>query len=220
MRRAKQTRPLTNYLLVGKIKGMNSIKHSTDSATDNRTKLLSTARVLTQTRGFNAFSYRDLADIVGIKTASIHYHFPTKDDLGVALIQQYTESMMTTLHGIEAQVVSHLAQFNQFVQIFEQTSESNEQWCLAGMFASDVQTLSAAMQQAVTAFFSQVECWLQALLERAVAANAFRPLVPISQLAPMILASLEGALLTARLMSQPVRLSDAAHSLTQLLGVV
>ena len=198
---------------------MNSSISSPISATDNRAKLLSTARVLAQTRGFNAFSYRDLAEIVGIKTASIHYHFPTKDDLGVALIHQYTESMMVALHDIDSQPIGYLAQFNQFVQIFEQTSESSEQWCLAGMFASDVQTLSEAMRQAVTAFFIQVEQWLNALLERAVAADAFRPLVPISQLAPMILASLEGALLTTRLMNQPMRLQETAQSLTKLLGV-
>ncbi|GHA68149.1 TetR family transcriptional regulator [Formosimonas limnophila] len=198
---------------------MNSSISSPISATDNRAKLLSTARVLAQTRGFNAFSYRDLAEIVGIKTASIHYHFPNKDDLGVALIHQYTESMMVALHDIDSQPIGYLAQFNQFVQIFEQTSESSEQWCLAGMFASDVQTLSEAMRQAVTAFFIQVEQWLNALLERAVAANAFRPLVPISQLAPMILASLEGALLTTRLMNQPMRLQGTAQSLTKLLGI-
>jgi TetR/AcrR family transcriptional repressor of nem operon len=198
---------------------MNSSISPPISATDNRAKLLSTARILAQTRGFNAFSYRDLAKIVGIKTASIHYHFPTKDDLGVALIHQYTESMMVALHDIDSQPIGYLAQFNQFVQIFEQTSESSEQWCLAGMFASDVQTLSEAMRQAVTAFFIQVEQWLKALLERAVAANAFRPLVPISQLAPMILASLEGALLTTRLMNQPMRLQETAQSLTKLLGV-
>ena len=196
----------------------SSISHPI-SATDNRTKLLSTARVLVQTRGFNAFSYRDLAKIVGIKTASIHYHFPTKDDLGVALIHQYTESMMVALRDIDGQPIDYLAQFDQFVQIFEQTSESSEQWCLAGMFASDVQTLSEAMRQAVTTFFIQVEQWLKALLERAVAANAFQPLVPISQLAPMILASLEGALLTTRLMNQPMRLQETAQSLTKLLGV-
>lgn len=198
---------------------MNSSISSPISATDNRAKLLSTARVLAQTRGFNAFSYRDLAEIVGIKTASIHYHFPTKDDLGVALIHQYTESMMVALHDIDSQPIGYLAQFNQFVQIFEQTSESSEQWCLAGMFASDVQTLSEAMRQAVMAFFTQVEQWLNALLERAVAADAFRPLVPISQLAPMILASLEGALLTTRLMNQPMRLQETTQSLTKLLGV-
>lgn len=189
------------------------------STTDNRTKLLSAARALVQTRGFNAFSYRDLAEIVGIKTASIHYHFPTKDDLGMALIRQYTESTMTILNRIDVQETSYLTKFNHFVQIFEQTGES-EQWCLAGMFASDVQTLSAAMRQAVTEFFTQVEQWLHALLERAAAAKAFEPLVPIVQLAPMILASLEGALLTMRLMNQPTRLYETAQSLTKLLGIL
>ena len=56
---------------------------------DTSDRLLDAAERLTQTRGFNGFSYRDLEQAIGIKTASIHYHFPTKSDLGVAMADRY-----------------------------------------------------------------------------------------------------------------------------------
>jgi len=55
---------------------------------DTRAAIIETATDLVQARGFDAFSYRDLAERIGIRAASIHYHFPAKEDLGVALIEE------------------------------------------------------------------------------------------------------------------------------------
>ncbi|MDF2795086.1 MAG: transcriptional regulator, TetR family [Pseudomonas orientalis] len=52
---------------------------------------MTAARKMVQTRGYNGLSFRELAKEVGIKSASIHYHFPTKGDLGAALAKRYTE---------------------------------------------------------------------------------------------------------------------------------
>ena len=61
---------------------------------DTRTQLLDVAQRLVQARSYNAFSFKDLAAEIGIRTASIHYHFRTKGDLGVALMQRYIEMGM------------------------------------------------------------------------------------------------------------------------------
>ena len=41
-------------------------------------QILDLAQSLIQTRGYNAMSYRHLADEIGIKTSSIHYTSPQK----------------------------------------------------------------------------------------------------------------------------------------------
>ena len=133
-----------------------------NTSTDNRTKVMQVAMQLAQTRGFNAFSYRDLAHEVGIKTSSIHYHFPTKDDLGVALMQEYTAAMMTTMAEIQASQASHIEQFRAFVGVFDRTAATGDQLCLAGMFGSAVETLTPELKSEVLRFFSVVEDWLTA----------------------------------------------------------
>ena len=69
---------------------------------DTRRELLDLAETLVRTRGYNGFSYRDLAEQIGIKTASIHYHFPTKGDLGEALIENEREVFARNLAQLDA----------------------------------------------------------------------------------------------------------------------
>ena len=67
---------------------------------DRKTEILDAAADLVQSRSFSAFSYQDLSDILGIRKASIHHHFRTKDDLGVALAEHYREGYKTRLDEI------------------------------------------------------------------------------------------------------------------------
>ena len=65
-------------------------------------QVLDLAQSLIQLRGYNAMSYRNLADEIGVKTASIHYYFPTKEDLGLALLKRYRLAFKNALAGIDA----------------------------------------------------------------------------------------------------------------------
>jgi len=44
--------------------------------------------------GFHACSFREIATDVGIKSASVHHHFPAKADLGAALVARYTARVL------------------------------------------------------------------------------------------------------------------------------
>lgn len=59
------------------------------TVTDTKGKILARASDLLQTRGFNGFSYRDISTELGIKNAAIHYHFPSKADLAVTLLENF-----------------------------------------------------------------------------------------------------------------------------------
>jgi TetR/AcrR family transcriptional repressor of nem operon len=188
-----------------------------NSSIDNRTKVMQVAMQLAQTRGFNAFSYRDLAHEVGIKTSSIHYHFPTKDDLGVALMHEYTAAMMATMAEIQSSQVSHIEQFRAFVSVFDSTAATGDQLCLAGMFGSAVETLTPELKAEVVRFFSVVEDWLTVFLQAGRDVQAFAFVNEPKELAAMILAALEGSLMTARLFGGPQRLQQSAAMLEVLL---
>ena len=59
--------------------------------------LLKVAEVKVRQGGYNNFSFREIANEVGIKSASVHYHFPTKADLGAELAHQYTDAFLSAL---------------------------------------------------------------------------------------------------------------------------
>ena len=83
--------------------------NSTATTTATATTILDAAQQLAQTRGYNAFSYRDLAERVGIRTASIHYHLPTKGDLGVALVARYGAFVADALAALDRRDAGTLA---------------------------------------------------------------------------------------------------------------
>ncbi|MEO9863924.1 TetR/AcrR family transcriptional regulator, partial [Yoonia sp.] len=69
--------------------------------TDTKTALLDSAERAARTRGFDGFSYADLAQDVGIRKASIHHHFPTKAALSAALMERYYNDLKAVCEDID-----------------------------------------------------------------------------------------------------------------------
>src|SRR3954464_1394603 len=108
---------------------------------DTRTVILDAAQELLQTRGFNAFSIKDLAERVEIRTSSVHYHFPTKTDLCRALISRHRKRVAAVLAGIDEQVTDPRKKLERFAAVFRSTIESGNRMCPFGMLAADSETL-------------------------------------------------------------------------------
>ncbi|MDB4948269.1 MAG: putative transcriptional regulator, TetR family [Gemmatimonadetes bacterium] len=164
-------------------------------------RILDAAQELVQTRGFNAFSYRDLAERVGIRTASIHYHFPAKSDLGRALLQRYRGTVADARAQVDAALpggADAAEKLRRFAAVLEGVLRDGGRICLGGMLAADFATLPHEMQRAVTAFVEDNERWLaQVLVEgRAAGALAFQGDPDVAGTA--LFAALEGAMLTSR----------------------
>ena len=87
---------------------------------DNRSKILNAAQHMLQTRGFNAFSYRDLAAEVNIKSSSVHYHFPTKEDLAVALLEKYSNAIQIRLATLNRGGTDPLVRIRNFLTWFDE----------------------------------------------------------------------------------------------------
>lgn len=164
-------------------------------------KILDTAEDLIQTQGFNAFSFRDIALTVGIKTSSIHYHFPTKAELGKAVVKRHHECTSDALTQIlNNNSLSCKKKIGIFLDgIFSSTYASDSKMCLGGMLASDVITLPEIIQFEVKAFFNSLEKWLEQLLLQGKAKGEFQLKKSAKVEAEFILSVVEGALLLARL---------------------
>ena len=116
-------------------------------------QILDVAERIVRTRGFNGFSYADVAAEIGIKKASLHYHFPTKSDLGLKLITRYSESVLEALGEIVETFSSNLTRFREYARISEGLLHDNKMR-LCGMIAAEHESISVPMQKAITEFFN------------------------------------------------------------------
>jgi TetR/AcrR family transcriptional repressor of nem operon len=187
------------------------------AAPDTRAALLDTAQELVQTGGFNWFSYRDLADRIGIRTASIHYHFPTKTDLGVALMQRYHERFLALLAAIEQERKSARGRLEAFAGLFRETLESGERLCLCGMLATEFATLPAELQREVTRFFEHTEAWLARILAEGQGSGESAFEGPPTAVARTVFSALEGAMIAARAFGDTGRLVATGEWLVNTL---
>ena len=168
------------------------------------------AQALVQTRGYNAMSYRDLADEVGIKTSSIHYYFPTKEDLGIALLVRYRTTFKAVITMIDAEVADPKLKLDRYVDLFVATARSDK-ICLVGMFATDSSTLPESMQEEIKRFYAENEAWLAGVCKQGRKLGKFNFDGSPRIKAEILFSMLDGVLIAARLFKDEKRLLSAAE---------
>ena len=181
------------------------------SATADR--VVEAATSVVQTRGYNGFSYADIADLVGIRTSSLHHHFPAKGDLGQEVASRYRRAFGEALADIESDTDDPIARLERYVHLYARQLSDHGRICLCGMLAAEYATLPAPVQGEVRGFFDDQREWLARVLggERRPGADAQRR-------ADVFLAGLEGALLVARTDGGSARFARTARELVSLLA--
>lgn len=164
--------------------------------TDTADLLLDEAQVLVQTRGFNGFSFRDLARALGLTNAGVHYHFPSKADLGRALVARYRLAFARALADVERGSNDAGERLAGFVSVYTHVLREGR-LCLCGILASDAATLPAEVRAEVRAFFTETERWLAGILADGRALGTLRFDGDPAEEAALMLAAVEGAMLTA-----------------------
>jgi len=191
---------------------------SLSSTSDTSSRILDVAERLVQTRGFNAFSYADVARALHVTKASLHYHFPTKARLGECLIERYRASFLTALEQIDGGCRDAEAKLRAYAGIYTAVLDSHRM-CLCGMLAADYATLPKAMKEGVRGFFDANEAWLAEVLQHGREKGELAFTGPPVAAARVLVSALEGAMLLARSHDDPSRLQSAATRLLADLGV-
>ena len=186
---------------------------------ETREAVLDVARELLQTRGLNAFSFRDVAALVRIKTASVHYHFPTKGDLCRALIAKQREDVEAALDRIDAEEDDPRRKLARYVSVFRATLEEGNRMCLCGMLAADFTTLEPAIVEDLRRSFEDHESWLKGVLAEGKKSGVLHFSGSPKDEARLLLSSLEGAMLIARTFEDLGRFETSALGLLARLGV-
>ena len=175
-------------------------------------RILDSAESLVQVRGFNGFSYADVAGELSLTTASLHYHFPGKAELGRALITRYAERFNAALAGIDREGGDAPAKLRAYARLYADVLRDHRM-CLCGMLAAEYQTLPAPMRDAVIGFFDENEAWVEAVLAQGRDEGALAFEGSPREAARLIVSALEGAMLVARPYGDVERFDAAAERL-------
>jgi TetR/AcrR family transcriptional regulator, transcriptional repressor for nem operon len=184
----------------------------TDDGAGTTVRILDVAERLLQVRGYNGFSYGDVATELGITRAALHYHFRGKAELGLALIERYAARFGGALADLDRTAADAATKLRGYADLYRDVL-SRDRMCLCGMLAAEYRTLPEPLQQAVAAFFVTNNGWLCAVVEQGADDGSLRLSGPPDAVAAMVLGGLEGALLIARLDGDVERFTAAADRL-------
>ncbi len=160
-------------------------------------RILDVAQRLMQTRGYNGFSYADVAAEIGISKASLHHHFSTKAKLGAAIIERYAGLIAAALAAIDAGEREATERLARYTQLYADVL-SQDRLCLGAMLAAEFATLPQPMQKTVRQFFRTNHNWLESVIGYGRKAGNLAPQGSDVDAARVLLSGLEGAMLIAR----------------------
>lgn len=181
---------------------------------DTKTQAIKSAKAQLQLKGFNGFSFQDIADDLGIRKASLHYYFNSKEDLGLALISDYEDAFLQWTLSLGE--VKALTKLERFFDMFQDMSSDKMKVCPTGVFCIDYNTLGPQMKTALLELHQGQKEWLEQTLRECVVEGNFRKGLKIAELANLILSMVQGSLQIARLTGSPGLVKNNFHSLLQM----
>jgi TetR/AcrR family transcriptional repressor of nem operon len=165
---------------------------------DTKTALLDSAEAAARRLGFDGFSYADLAADVGIRKASIHYHFPTKADLSEALVSRYTEGFRTVCAQIDETEDTGAGRLRALIDRYSEALQGGQSLCLCVAFSISRDNLSEGTRQHMAQFRAMMIGWIERAFEAGQADGSITGVTDPKVEALAVLPLLEGAQLTAR----------------------
>jgi AcrR family transcriptional regulator len=186
---------------------------------NSKRTIMNMAEDLLQYKGFNGFSYAHIASELGVKNAAIHYHFPTKEDLSIAVIKRYRDRFQLWINNSRVKDLSHEKKLDWFLSIYNDMRVEQGKVCLVGSMEVEFNTLPKGLQAEVEALHEELLNWLQVTLREGRDAGVFRFHGNPEHKAALMLSTLQGALQMARALGTK-KFRDVIEQLKlDLLGV-
>jgi TetR/AcrR family transcriptional regulator, transcriptional repressor for nem operon len=171
--------------------------------TDTRAKILASADHLLRSRGFNGFSYQDISRPLGIRNAAVHYHFATKADLAVAVIDHYRQLLRGRTAAFMAGHGDPVQQLEGFIAFSTAECCEDSTLCPVGVLATDFHTLPESIREAGQQLLDELLAWMTRVCAAGREQGKFRYDGDPAAKAQQIVASLQGARQLARFMGPP-----------------
>lgn len=167
-----------------------------------KNEILKVAESMIRKGGYHSFSFRDIAKVVGIKSASVHYYYPTKESLGAEVAQNYTTRFIASL----GQAKTHKDPIEVYIAAFKASFLEDKQVCLCGLLGAESTLIPPAVKIEVTAFFTKNIKWLTEAYTLISKPNPEKK-------ATHILAILEGAMILSKSMNNTILFDDILNQI-------
>ena len=173
-------------------------------------KIILAAERMIRDGGYHSFSFRQIAEELHMKSASIHYHFPTKEALGTAVTKLYTVQFMTALGDPSQQKkpISH------YIEAFKKSLQTHQRPCLCGILAAESGRLPQSIKEALQDFTQQNIQWLELAIKLR---HEDWPAKKRNETAAIVFSALEGAITFSALTEQSQHLDKVSRSLQRFI---
>ncbi|MEK2687513.1 TetR/AcrR family transcriptional regulator [Bdellovibrio sp. GT3] len=182
---------------------------------DTKIQAIEIAKNHLQLRGYNGFSFQDIAAELGIRKASLHYYFASKEDLGLALITDYMQSFQIWSEMHEDR--EPLEKIKKFIDMYNTFSQDGLKVCPGGVFCIDYNTLPTKLKKSVCQLQEQIQDWLSETIADGIKSKAFKATLKPKETAVLIHATTQGALQIARMQNNPKAMKSISMNLVSLL---
>ncbi|MFT9090579.1 MAG: TetR/AcrR family transcriptional regulator, partial [Gluconacetobacter sp.] len=135
-------------------------------SSSSREAILTAARKAAQAHGYSGLNFRDLAEEVGIKAASVYYYFPNKADLGAAVARRYWEDTKAELDAMLAENADPLTCLRRYPEIFRRSLENGNRLCLCSFMSAEHDDLPDAVKREVQTFTDVNVAWLDRVISK------------------------------------------------------
>ncbi|MEO5757333.1 MAG: TetR/AcrR family transcriptional regulator [Mesorhizobium sp.] len=167
-------------------------------------KILDVAQSLIVAGGYNGFSYADISAAIGIRKASIHHHFPTKAELVSMLVDRYRQQTEQGLKSLHQQFSNPAEQLHSYLNFWQACiRDASLPFCVCALLASEMQMLPEEVASRVRAHFHSLARWLTSVLQAGAEQGLFHFDNRPEEQAQMLMASVHGAMLSARAFDDP-----------------
>jgi len=129
-----------------------------------RERILAAAKAAAQLHGYGGINFRSIAEEVGIKNASIYYHFQSKADLGAAVAERYWQETMEVLSNLRLSHADPKRCLQLYPSIFRKSLENRNRLCLSSFMAAEFEDLPDQVSKEVRAFADVNVKWLADVL--------------------------------------------------------
>lgn len=176
-------------------------------------QILSCARTLIVAGGYNGFSYADIADVVGIRKASIHHHFPNKVDLVRALVVQHRQATEEGIAKLQQAIADPVEQLRAYVQYWAKCIEDmSAPFCVCALLAGELPILPEEVAVEVRSYFRFLSAWMASVLERGMQHGTIQRMYAPQTEAEIFMATIHGAMLSARAYGDATTFGTIANS--------
>lgn len=175
-----------------------------DNLSPKAEDILKCARSLILASGYDGFSYADISKIVGIRNASIHHHFPSKADLVKALVARHREDAEAGIAALERSVPAPIEKLRGYMAYWETCiADTSVPFCVCALLASQLPALPEPVAFEVRAYFRSLSAWLASVLDRCAKQGSVRLHGTAVAEAETFMATIHGAMLSARAYGDP-----------------